>query len=244
MRHNIQFERLSAKMSIEGSLFFNVVEQQEEERTIINVQGVIGDPWDGLDASQFVSVLQEIKTPITLRINTPGGIISDALDAFDAINNHEQHVRADIVAEAWSAGSIITAAADEVRIAPAGRFGIHQACAGFLIMGNADEIRRQMPQLEADLKTLDKLTEQIAGILADKSGNDHDQVLQWMKGEEGVDGSEFVGEEAVNAGFADSMIPVQTNLVKSQIIKAAEARLRAATIKMRENRVDESAALT
>lgn len=184
------------------------IEDETAEETNVNVQGVVGSEWDGLSAGQLVTEIQSIDTPITLRMNTPGGFVNDALDIYDALVEHPHHVRADIVSEAWSAGTIITSAADEVRIRPAAKYGVHCAWSGLVIVGNAREMRAQVPQLEAYTEYLDKLDIQIAEIIAHRSAENvtADDVYEWMVGPEGCDGTEWVGEEAVEAGLADSLI--------------------------------------
>lgn len=181
-------------------------EEEEPMETVVNVNGVIGDSFEGLDANAFVSQIQQINGPIRMRINTPGGLVFDALDANEALASHPHKVTADIVGQSWSAGTILTAAADEVRIMPAAKFGVHRAWSGFLLLGNEEELREQMNQLESDIESLQKLDVDIAKMLADRSGMKFKEVHDFMVGKPGVDGTEFTGQEAVDVGFADALI--------------------------------------
>jgi ATP-dependent protease ClpP protease subunit len=189
-----------------GSTELHYAMTKEGEETVINVSGIVGDFFEGLDAATLVTKIQETEGDITVRLNTPGGMAFEAFDIFDALAVHPGHVRADIVAKAWSAGAVIAMAADEVRIRPHAPFGIHRAIAGFLLVGNAEGVRSQLKQLNANLESLDKLDIEMAKLFAERSGNTVKQSMEWLEGEEGVDGTEFVGQEAIDAGFADSLI--------------------------------------
>jgi ATP-dependent protease ClpP protease subunit len=209
MRIRTKFERFEGETpklaTADGKVMGFSVSARADE-TIINVKGVIGDEWDGLTATTLVPKIQAIDTPIVLRLNSPGGFVTDALDIYDSLVEHQHNVRADIVAEAWSAGTIITSAADEVRIRGAAIYGIHCAHSGLIIVGNSREMRAQVPEVVAYTEYLDKLDLQIADIIASRSGLDRSDVLELMIGEEGCDGTQWIGEEAVKAGFVDSLM--------------------------------------
>jgi ATP-dependent Clp protease, protease subunit len=227
MRHQIRFDRADLKNSAVDQQLGFVRSESESGETVFNVVGVIGDAWDGLSAGQMVEEVQGIKGDIRMRLNTPGGLVCDALDVHDALMEHSGKVTADIVAQAWSAGTILAAAADEVRIRPAAKYGVHRCWQGLLMVGNAEDLRNGMNQLQADIESLEKLDIEIAKMLADRSGNSIDAVMEWMIGREGVDGTEFVGQEAVDVGFADSLIQTQkaTKPTPDEYKAAARARM-------------------
>lgn len=188
-----------------GVLAFSVIDQ--EDAAVINIQGAIGDEWDGVTAMDLVPAVQAIAKPIKMRISTPGGYVNQAIDAFDVLVNHPHEVTADIF-EASSAGTILAAAADKTRIAPAGTYMIHQPWTGFLIMGNADEIEEQISSyVQQNLATLRLLGEEMVSMVADRTNASADEVRDWMIGEDGQDGTEFVGMQAVDAGLVDEIIP-------------------------------------
>ena len=236
MRQRVKFERPRTKLAIDGRcLGFSL--NKTDEQAVINVSGVIGDEWSGFTAIDMVPEIQAIDTPIVMRLNTPGGFVHDALDVYEALVEHPHHVRADIVAEAWSAGTILTAAADEIRIGKAAKYGVHRAWSGFALMGNSEELRGQIAQLEAAAVTLDKLDAQIAELIAGRNNQvDVSDVYEWMVGEPGVDGTEFVGQEAVDAGLADSLITKDSNTVFSLSPHKFKASLRRRAIKIQQMR--------
>ena len=225
-RMKINVERIDTSLSFEGSrLCFTKCKNEDEEVTTFNVTGVIGDDWDGLSSQEMVPEIQSTKTDIVMRMNTPGGFVNDALDIYDALMSHTKNVRIDIVAEAWSAGTILAAAGDEVRIAPAAKYGIHRAWGGMLVVGNSDEMENQMKQMESYREYLQTLDIEIARMVAERSGNTLKQVHSWMIGPDGCDGTEFVGKEAVEAGLCDALIEHKEKpIVNLMQLKAAAQR--------------------
>lgn len=236
MRQVIKFERPQTRLAFDNRILGFTVSHKDEETTI-NVSGVIGESWDGLDAASMAPMIQDIKTPIVLRLNTPGGFLLDALDIYDALIEHPHHVRADIVAEAWSAGTVITAAADEVRIRPAAKYGLHRAWSGMLLVGNEEEITAQVEEVKAATATLRKLDLQIAEMISKRAGVDLKTVHDWMIGPEGVDGTEFVGKEAVDHGLADALITSEplpaAHLAENRAFRAAARKRLVQAKKMR-----------
>lgn len=207
-RQRLRCHRLSPKFAFDGArlCFTKCQKDDEASETVFNVSGVIGDSWEGLSSQQMVPEIMNTKGDIRLRLNTPGGFVNDALDVYDALMSHPHKVTGDIVAEAWSAGTILCAGCDEVRIAPAAKYGVHRAWGGALNIGNSEELQQQMNQMSAYIKSLEKLDIEIARMIADRTGHKLKQVHEWMIGPDGVDGTEFIGQEAVEAGLVDSII--------------------------------------
>ena len=204
----LKFEDRAQQQAIDGGIL-SVSVVQKDDVAIVNIDGVIGDgDFYGTTISELIPQIQAIETPINLRLRTPGGLVSQAIDAFDVIANHPHMVTADII-EASSAGTIFAAAADLTRIAVGGTYMIHEPWTGWLVMGNRFEIREMMTGfMAANLETLDAIADQLADIVAERTGKTRDEVLDLMDGGEGNDGTTFVGQEAVDAGLVDELIPV------------------------------------
>lgn len=189
---------------------------QSDDETIVDVQGEIGDGWGAsVSAKEFIANLRTIDTPIRMRINTFGGALYDATDIYHGLVDHPHKVNADIVGACWSAGTVICAAADHIRIGPTSVFGIHRARSGFLALafGNHEELgdfetemADVLPPLRHHLKETDA---GIAQIMADRSGNSVAKIHDWMAGKGHADGTEWVGKAAVDAGFVDEMMPTK-----------------------------------
>lgn len=127
-----------------------------------------------------------------LRINSPGGSVFGARAMEQALRDFRaagRRVIAHVDGYAASAASFLMLAADEIEIAPGAMVMIHKSWA--FSYGNAD-----------DMLDLAALLNKIDGTLVDtyaaRTGQDKQQIADWMAAE-----TWFTAEEAVAAGFAD-----------------------------------------
>lgn len=150
----------------------------------------------GTNAKRFVDDLNSIRAnAIDLHVNSPGGDVFDAVAIHAALRNHPATVTAHIDALAASAASFIVQAADQIVMGRSATMMIHDA-AGFAI-GNAEDMRKL-----ADL--LDKMSNTIAGIYADKAGGPLADWRGQMQAE-----TWYNADEAVTAGLADIVASVE-----------------------------------
>jgi ATP-dependent protease ClpP protease subunit len=144
----------------------------------------------GIWASEFVTEMQAITaSQINLHVNSPGGDVFDGLAIMNALIQHPARVTAYVDGIAASIASVISMAADEVVMAPHSMLMIHDAAG--MCLGNADD----MHQL-GDL--LDKISDDIASVYADKAGGTEAEWRAVMKGERW-----YLAQEAVDAGLAN-----------------------------------------
>lgn len=159
----------------------------------LSIYDEIGEGWfsDGVTAKQWLDEMKalEPEEPIDVRINSPGGLTTDAKAMYNLLKRHKGDIRVFIDGLAASAASYVAMAGDTVTMAENAMIMIHDPW-GFT-MGNAADHRAQAEVLEKE-----------AGALAQayvlKSGMETDEVLQIMAAE-----SWFDAEAAVNSGFAD-----------------------------------------
>lgn len=193
-----------AAAGCDGRLGFQVTDQDDE--VIIDVLGVVGDPWDGLTAATLVPEISKAQgRPLTVRLNSPGGSVFDAVAVATMLQEHNAEVRADILGEAASAATIISSAADKVRIAPAGEFMIHRASVGLLAFGNEETLGDVVKDLEQMRDRLRSVDSELVEIYAERTGKPAEEMRDLLVGPAG-DGTYFTGREAVEAGFADELI--------------------------------------
>ena len=204
--------------------------EDDEDVTHIDIFDVIGDPWFGTDAAEFVKELRDVaSSKIVLHINSPGGYVDDALAMYNALLQHPATVEAQVESTAASAASFLAMAADKVLIARTGKFMIHDAWG--IGIGNA-----------ADMLTLasflDGESQNIAGIYAEKAGGEADEWREKMKADNGF-GTTFRGQAAVDAGLADElMASKRSNLVAHSARLRAVARVQAAGRTMSQSNLD------
>jgi ATP-dependent protease ClpP protease subunit len=167
------------------------------EKGEIYLYGLIGQDWfgDGVTARQFAKDLKELGAvnAIDLRINSEGGSVFEGQTMYSLLVEHKAKVTAYVDGLAASAASFIAMAAEEIKIASGGFMMIHNAHSR--MAGTADDFRR-----EADL--LDTVNGTIRQKYVDRTGADEAKVKKWMDDE-----TWFNGQEAVDAGFADTVMP-------------------------------------
>lgn len=184
----------------------------------IYLYGPIGMSWfgDGVTARQFAKDLKELGnvSAIDLRINSEGGSVPEAEAIYTHLVEHKADVTAHIDGMAASAASFIAMAGKEILISDSGFVMIHDA--RMFEYGTADDFRRA-----ADL--LDRTTEKIVQKYAKRTGNDEKKIRDWMKDE-----TWFVGEEAVENGFADKVVEnLKVAAVASEAVKRLQNTLSA-----------------
>jgi ATP-dependent protease ClpP protease subunit len=156
----------------------------------INLYGDIGS-W-GISAASFVEELKAIDAPeIRLYISSPGGEVFDGLACYNALRSHRAKVIVQVDSLAASIASVIAMAGDRVIMSPHSQMMLHMAAG--VAAGEATELREY-----ADF--LDRQSENIAGVYAERAGG---TVKQWLK----VMAAEtwYFADEAVAAGLADEV---------------------------------------
>lgn len=155
------------------------------------------DSWGGywgVSALEFAEVLDELDDSVEevrLHINSPGGEVWEALAILNNLRDFDAKLVAQVDGIAASCASFIACAADETIMAPNTQLMIHDAWG--LCVGNAGDMRGT-----ADL--LDQVSDNIASIYADKSGDDTEHWRAIM-----LDEGWYSADEAVAAGLADKV---------------------------------------
>lgn len=172
-------------------------EKNGTEAEIFIYDAIVSDEieaeWFGGVAPQsFVKALREIKADtIHLRINSPGGSVFAARAIEQALREHKAKIIAHIDGLAASAATFIAMAADEIVMAPGALFMIHKAWS--VAFGNSDDFMSEAALLE-------KIDGTLAETYAARTGKDAAEVMELMAAE-----TWFTAQEAVDAGFADSI---------------------------------------
>jgi ATP-dependent protease ClpP protease subunit len=122
----------------------------------------------GVTAADFVRDLVALNvTDLTVHVNSPGGDAFDGIAIYNSLVNHPATVTMRVEGLAASAASFITQAGDTIVMERNAQMMIHDASG--MAMGPADVMRET-----ADL--LDKLSDNIADIYAQRAGGD---VASW-----------------------------------------------------------------
>jgi ATP-dependent Clp protease protease subunit len=138
-----------------------------------------------------VKELRSVEGNINLRINSPGGDVFAARAMEQALREHSGKVVTYIDGIAASAASYLALAADEVQIAAGGFYMIHKAWT--MAYGNEHDFL-------STASLLGKIDESLVNTYAAETGQDAQQLRDWMTAE-----TWFTAEEAVKYGFADGI---------------------------------------
>ena len=145
----------------------------------------------GVSAKAFIAELGALPddAPLTLRLNSPGGSVFDAVAIYNALKRHAGPVAVWIDGIAASAASYVAMAGDEV-VMPANAFIMIHDPAG-MVLGTAADMR-------AMADALDKIKGSLVAGYAAKSGRDEAEIAALMLKE-----TWFDAEEAAALGLAD-----------------------------------------
>ena len=184
---------------------------KSDAECVIDIFDEIG-MW-GVSAKDFAEQLRgvgKIKS-LTLNLDSPGGDCNDGLTIYDAIKASGASVTVNVIGLAASMASVIMLAADagKIRIYENARVMIHRVTGG--AFGNTDD-------LAAAAQLTKQFEDRIVSLYVARTGKDEAEIRDMMKAQLGT---WFFGQEAVEAGFADSVI----SGVKAKAFKAQWAGL-------------------
>lgn len=173
------------------------IQAAADEATVYLYDVIVSDEltaeWLGGVAPQpFIEALRALQAPvINLRINSPGGDVFAARAIEQALREHPSTIVVHVDGYAASAATLVTMAADEVRMAPGAMLMIHNSWSA--AYGNSQ-----------DMLDMASLLEKVDGTIVDtyvaRTGQTPAQVRDWMAAE-----TWFTAEEAVAAKFADRL---------------------------------------
>jgi ATP-dependent protease ClpP protease subunit len=173
----------------------------------ILIYGDIGGGWfdEGITGESISKEIAAIDAEtIHVRLNSGGGLVFEGLAIYNALARHDAKIIMHVDSIAASITSVIMMAGDEIHIAEGAQVMIHKPWSG--TWGDATAMRK-----EADI--LDKLEKGIIDIYAARTGADRADLESWVASE-----TWFTGQEAVDAGFADSMTPAKKKKAASSAL--------------------------
>lgn len=173
------------------------IKASDENDNTIGIYDPIGyDYWDdsGVTAKRISAALRSLDgADVVVNINSPGGDVFEGLAIYNLLREYKGHVTVRVLGVAASAASFIAMAADEIQIARAGFFMIHNAWTG--LWGNRNDLRETADFLE-------QIDDTIADIYHVRSGLSMDGLKADMDKERWIN-----GRDAIDSGFADAFLP-------------------------------------
>jgi ATP-dependent protease ClpP protease subunit len=165
------------------------IRNQKDGPTQLFIYDEIG--YFGVGAQDLVRDLADIEGPIQVHINSPGGEVWEGITIYNTLLARDD-VTVVIDGIAASIASVIACAGNPTLISKQGQLVIHD---GFtMAIGNASELR--------DLATkLDRASNTIAGVYAERTGQTAEHWRELMKVE-----TTFNAQEAIEAGLVNGYV--------------------------------------
>lgn len=170
---------------------------------VISILDPIGPDFfgDGVTARRISAALRSIgNEPVTVHLNSPGGDFFEGLAIYNLLRAHKKDVTVKVLGVAASAASIIAMAGDRIEVPRAGFLMIHNTWV--VAVGDRNDLRDF-----AD--TLDPFDRAMADVYAARSGLDAKAIGKMMDKETWIG-----GQDAVDQGFADALLPADEAVKK------------------------------
>ncbi|MGJ3500344.1 head maturation protease, ClpP-related [Piscirickettsia salmonis] len=166
------------------------IKAQANKSADVYIYDYIGDY--GVEAKRFVMELQALDVEqINLRINSPGGSVTDGFAIYNALHRHPAKIIAHIDSLAASMASVIALTGDTVHMADNAFYMIHRPWA--YAVGDAEELSKI-------IEILDKNEAKIVNIYHQKSNLADDKIKAMM-----YETSWLTAAEAKEYGFIDEI---------------------------------------
>lgn len=172
------------------------VNKTSDQNAEVFLYGDIGGWMDGIGADEFAREIAGLSVEtIDVRLNSGGGSVFEGQAIYNALNRHPAKIIMNIDGIAASIASVIAMAGDQINITEGSHVMIHKPWS--MAMGDAESMRKEA-------EVLDSLESGIVDIYAARTGKDRKQLENWIGAE-----TWFKGQAAVDAGFADAVIPAK-----------------------------------
>lgn len=146
----------------------------------------------GTQVTDFIDALNEITADqITVRINSPGGLLVDAIAISSALQQHDAAIVTRVDGIAASAASVVAIAGDRLEMMPGSQLMIHDVLVDFT--GNAADMKEM-------IAWLNEQSMNVASMYANKAGGEVDEWRSLMLAE-----TWMFAQEAVESGLADAV---------------------------------------
>ena len=145
----------------------------------------------GVSVGDFLAEVRDVKGPLNLHLNSPGGDVFDGMAVYSALKRREEPTTVTVDGLAASIASVIALGADKVVMAPKAKMMIHDGWTA--AAGNA----RDFGKLVA---LLDDTSNTIASVYDDKAGGGVEFWRERMREE-----TWYSADEALQAGLIDEV---------------------------------------
>ena len=159
---------------------------------------------DGAVTGEITNCIENAADTLDLEIHSPGGSVLDGYKLYHALldlRGRGVYVTATINSLAASMASVIAMAADKIRMVKGGRMMIHDAQTGAqAVYGNAKDLRKQAEEISKRADMIDEISDEIAAIYSDRTGQEVTDMRELMLNETWVG-----ADEALKRNFIDEI---------------------------------------
>ena len=178
---------------------FRVFYAQNEDGIEVFLYGVVGDEYTQTDAGSVARILSANRTaPVTMRVNSFGGLAFDGLAIYNALADHKGPTVGVIESVAASAASLAVLGADRVQMQANAVYHIHEGLSG--AMGHIADLQETIEWLRA-------FNAAAVATYAAKTGKSEEILAAALLGGNG-DGTRYTAAEALEMGFVDEVLPI------------------------------------
>lgn len=179
---------------------FHAQKPKAQENEILIYGPIVDIAWweDEVTTQSVLDKLEEMKdsSEISVRINSPGGFLSEGVAIYNALIRHPAKINIHIDSLAASAATIIAMAGDEIFMSENATMMIHEPWN--IVIGFMDDMLKEAEVLE-------KLIQNMAVTYSARSGLSEQEMKRIMKAE-----TWYTAEEAKDKGFVDTLVEVKS----------------------------------
>ena len=178
---------------------FRIVYNETPQGLEIFLNGVVGDEYSECDSASISKLLSKNKgKPVTMRVNSPGGLAFDGLAIHNALAAHDGPTVGIIESLAASAASLAVIGCDTVKMYANATYHIHEGLS-FAFGHIAD--------LQDSIEWLQQFNSAAIATYSAKTGKSEKEMAAALLGSKG-DGTKYTAEQAKASGFVDEIIPI------------------------------------
>ena len=178
---------------------FRVFYAKNEDGIEVFLYGVVGDEYTQTDAGSIARILSaDRNAPVTMRVNSFGGLAFDGLAIYNALADHRGPTVGVIESVAASAASVAVLGADRVQMQANAVYHIHEGLAG--AVGHIADLQETIEWLRA-------FNAAAVATYAAKTGKSEEVLATALLGSNG-DGTRYTAAEALEMGFIDEVLPI------------------------------------
>lgn len=195
---------------------YNEIIPEEERKLRLMFMGLDGVSFSGID--EFIASIPEGDDTIDMRINSPGGVVSEGWGIIDKLRATGKKITATVEGQASSMAAIILLAASERKAYKHATLLIHDAYYPdlYLPKGTAEELEKRAALLRQD-------NERALDFMVERTGADRDALEALMKEDKPVDMEKakelgFIHEilEPVSASARTGALPTMSSTQSSE----------------------------